>query len=138
MNTHVKSCEPTLAEGDQSIAAYAHGSSYSEEMFRYGITVWVTKCHRPFAIVEDEPLQHLFRMLYDRVKIPSDTTVSRDVREVFQIAKKAVKAYLSAQKVAIHVVFDGWTAPNVLSFLGVVVAFESNGELVSILLDYVR
>ena len=52
--------------------------------------------------------------------------------------KKVVAAYLQAQRGAIHVAFDGWTSPNVISFLGVVVYFEKAGELQSMLLDYVR
>ena len=66
------------------------------------------------------------------------STVSRDVREVYQVSKKKVAAYLQGQTAALHIVFDGWTAPNVLSFLGVVVAFEENGRLRSIVLDYIK
>ena len=38
----------------------------------------------------------------------------------------------------IHICVDGWTSPNVLSFLGVVVVFERKGEIISFLIDYVR
>ncbi len=107
-------------------------------MFQYLLTVWITQCHHPFAIVEDEPLHHIFELLYAKVDIPSAVTVSRDVRKVFYLAKDKVAEYLQRQRAAIHVMFDGWTAPNVISFLGVVVCFEENGELRSLLLDYVR
>ena len=108
LNNHVKVCEPTLAEGEQSIAAYAAGSTYSPERFRYLVTMWVTKCHRPFIIIEDEPLQEILRMLYSTVEIPVRTTVSRDVQEVFKIAKKSVAEFLQHQDAAIQ--SDGvWT-----------------------------
>ncbi len=107
-------------------------------MFRYLITVWVTQCHCPFAIVEDKPLQRILKMLYGKVEIPSAITVSRDVKEVFALAKTAVAEYLQRQPGAIHVAFDGWTTPNVISYLGVVVSFEEKGELQSLLLGYIR
>ncbi len=77
-------------------------------------------------------------MLYGKVDIPSAVTASRDVKEVFYFAKDVVARYLQGQRSAIHVMFDGWTSPNVISFLGVVVCFEEKGELQSLLLDYVR
>ncbi len=80
----------------------------------------------------------MFKMLYSPVEVPSASTVSRDVKEVWTVSKSEVAAFLQRLKGAIHIAFDGWTAPNVLSYLGVVVLFENQGVLVSLLLDFVR
>ena len=80
---HVKTCNPKPAPSTQSIADFAQGSSYTKEDFRYLATVWVTTCHRPFAIIEDAPLLRMFKMLYAKVEPPSASTVSRDVKEIY-------------------------------------------------------
>ncbi len=80
----------------------------------------------------------MFKMLYAQVDVPSADTVSRDVKETFKIAQTAVKTFLQSQKAAIHIAFDGWTAPNVISYLGVVVIFEQSGQLTAFLLDFIR
>lgn len=138
LGKHVETCDPRVAKGASSITEYAHGSSYAKERFRYLLTVWVSKCHRPFKIVEDEPLKELFKMLYAKVDIPSARTIGRDVQEIFQLSKASVASYLQAQQSAIHVSFDGWSSPNVISFLGVVVSFESGGDLRSFILDFIQ
>ena len=37
----------------------------------------------------------------------------------------------------IHLGFDGWTSPNVISFLGVVVHLTNEGQLRSFILDFI-
>jgi hypothetical protein len=59
--------------------------------------LWVTQCHRPFAIVDDPPLQRMFKMLYAKVEVPSASTVSRDVKEAFHVARKHVRGILQAR-----------------------------------------
>lgn len=132
------SCSPPPPGTPGTITDYAMGTTYSPAVFHYLLTVWVTRGHCPFAIVEDEPLEQILRMLNSKVNIPSATTLSCDVKEVFVISKQAVLAYLKSQKSAIHVVFDGWTVPHVISYLGVVVCWEEGGQIRSLLLDYVR
>ncbi len=138
LTDHVEICDPQRAHDQSSIAEYASGSSYNKAKFRFLTTAWVATCYRPFAIVDDPPLQAMFKMLYAKVDIPSSKTVSRDVKEAFTISKADVAAYLQGQRSVIHIAFDGWTAPNVVSYLGVVVVFESSGEIVTFLLDFVR
>ncbi|RPD52702.1 hypothetical protein L226DRAFT_438307, partial [Lentinus tigrinus ALCF2SS1-7] len=133
LNGHVDICDPVPVGGQHSITQFASGSTYNKAKFRYLTTTWVTSCYRPFAIVDNLPLQDMFKMLYAKVDIPSPSTVSRDVKEAFELLKGAVAAYLQPsaqrQRSVIHIVFDGWTAPHVILFLGVVVAFEQAGEL---------
>ena len=91
---HVEACTGKKAPDDQTIEKFAQGSTYTPGTFRFLVTRWVTECHRPFKIVEDPPLQEMLRMLYSRVEIPSDTTVSRDVREVYKISQSQVAKIL--------------------------------------------
>ena len=84
---HVKSCEGQVIDKSKSIARYAHGSSYSKAELRYLISLWVFQCHRPFAIIEDVPLQRIFKMLYAKVETPSEKTISQDVKEIRTISK---------------------------------------------------
>jgi hypothetical protein len=98
LNRHVEKCSGKLAPAGQRINDFAHGSTYSKAEFRYLITLWVSLCHRPFTIVADPPLQRMLRMLYAKVDIPSPTTVSRDVKEVYRIAKKNVGSVLQVRQ----------------------------------------
>ena len=91
---HVEACTRKKAPDDQTIEKFAQGSTYTPGAFRFLITRWVTECHRPFKIVEDPPFQDMIRMLYSRAEIPSDTTVSRDVREVYKISQPQVAKIL--------------------------------------------
>ncbi len=55
---------------------------------------WVVRCHRPYAIIEDDELLEIFHMLNSKAKIPSARTLSRDIQEVFLLTKKNVSAML--------------------------------------------
>jgi hypothetical protein len=130
---------------------------YSDAAFRYLMTTWVIKHHRPFTIVDDGPLREAFQMLFSKVKVPSANTVSRDVREVHRLSKANVIAllavsifympiivfktnvlFLQTHKGCFHIAFDGWTSPNVISYLGVVVTYAHNGGIRSFILDFIR
>ena len=97
---HVKSCNGQVVNESQSIAHYAHGSSYSKAELRYLISLWVIQCHRPFTIIEDISLQRIFKMLYAKVETPSHDTISRDVREIHGISKAHVGKYLQVTHVS--------------------------------------
>jgi hypothetical protein len=157
LKRHVDTCTGKIALGDQSIKNFSQGSTYSDGEFRFLITRWVTMCHRPFSIIEDLPLQKMLKMLYTNVKILSDTTVSRDVREAHHILKTEVAKALQVcffdlhtpltatnmitrsirMTGRVHIGFDGWTSPNVISFLGVVVHYAHEGKMRSFLLDFI-
>ena len=38
----------------------------------------------------------------------------------------------------LHIVLDGWTAPNVISYLGVIVYYVRNGKMESFTLDFIK
>jgi hypothetical protein len=58
------------------------------------IALWVSRRHRPFAIVEDDELIDIFMDLNNKVEVPSESTVSRDVKEIFQISRARVAQML--------------------------------------------
>lgn len=87
LDRHVKGCAPPVNSQTDAIKKFMHGSTYSKSKFRYLLDLWIVRRHRPYAIVEDPELIELFRMLFAQVEIPSARTISRDVQELYQMAK---------------------------------------------------
>ena len=83
-----------------SIASFAHGSTYSYPKFRVKLALWVARHHRPFSIVEDEELIDIFMDLNNKVEVPSPKTVSRDVKEIFQISRAKVAEILQVSELS--------------------------------------
>ena len=61
------------------------------------LALWVVRCNRPFAIVEDTELVDIFRDLNNKVVTPSRYTVSHDVKEIFQMSRLRVAEILKAK-----------------------------------------
>lgn len=97
LNRHTEACNAKVAPAGQGIKDYAHGSTYSKAKFRYLCTLWVARNHRPYTIVQDEELLDIFRMLYSRVEVPHPTTLSRDVREVFEMTRLEIAKRLQVR-----------------------------------------
>lgn len=72
--------------------------------------------------------------------LPSDNTVSRDIKSIFALGRQNVKVFLQVRfhfiycvhdliyllqglSGAVHIALDGWSSPNVFAFLGIVVFF---------------
>jgi hypothetical protein len=91
---HVSHCQPTIGLENELITMYANGQTYNAPQMRFLLAKWVSRRFRPFLIVEDPELIAIFRMLYGRVQVPSASTVSRDVKEIFVMSKICVKHLL--------------------------------------------
>ena len=63
------------------------------------IALWVAWRHRPFAIVEDDELIEMFMDLNNKVEVPSQFTVSRDVKEIFELSWKKVAEILKVHAI---------------------------------------
>lgn len=100
LKRHVDVCDPSDTPASQQITAFANGTTYSPAKFRYLLAMWCARRHRLFIIIEDQEFCDIFRMLYDRVDIPSRVTISRDVREMFEHCRHNVSQVLL---VCIHV-----------------------------------
>jgi hypothetical protein len=94
---HVKNCDGSALVGAGSLKEFAHGSSYTPHQFRMKLALWVARRHRPFAIVEDAELVDIFKDLNNKVEVPSRSTVSRDVKEIFDMSRKRVAAMLKVR-----------------------------------------
>ena len=74
----------------------------------YLLAKWISQCFRPFKIVEDMELIEIFQMLYVCIQVPSVTTISRDVKEIFAMSKSSVKKLLEV----CHFFLTAMTAPG--------------------------
>jgi coproporphyrinogen III oxidase len=67
--------------------------------------------------------------------IPSPTTVSRDVKQVFANVRKRIGKMLQEHDGKLSFATDAWTSPNHKAFVAVTVHFEINGVPMTMLLD---
>ena len=84
------------------MASYVHGSSYTPERLRIKVAIWVSRCNRPFAIIEDQELLDIFCDLHSKVETPSRQTVSRDIKQMFDISQKQVAKMLQVGSHSFH------------------------------------
>ena len=93
-------------------------------------------------------------MLRPGTKLPSPSTVSRDIAAMYENGSEIVKWYFSVSldilyntiadplnqefTGAVHLVIDGWTSPLMVSYLGIVVMWFSGGMLHRRILEFVR
>ncbi|KAF8584372.1 hypothetical protein K439DRAFT_1149262 [Ramaria rubella] len=73
---HKTCCAPNEATSVSTIKSFAHGSTYTYGWMRYLLVLWVACHHRPYAIVHDEELLDILRMLYEPVDVLSARTLS--------------------------------------------------------------
>ena len=70
--------------------------------------------------------------------IPSEQTVSRDVKQVFVHARKHIAKLLQEYEGQLNFATDAWTSPNHKAFVAFTVHFAHEGTPVSMLLDLVE
>jgi hypothetical protein len=95
---HSDRCTPSSTTAASSITSFAHGSTYSYPKFRVKLALWIARRHRPFSIVEDDELIDIFMDLNNKVEVPSRVTISRDVKEIFQISRTKVAEILQVSQ----------------------------------------
>ncbi|KAF8224602.1 hypothetical protein L208DRAFT_1310230, partial [Tricholoma matsutake] len=87
------------------------------------------KNYHPFNSVLDEDYQAEVEMLQPGTIIPSPQMVSHDIKAMYtEMSKHALNS-------TIHIVLDGWTAPIVASFLGLVVVWFHEGVIYCAVLE---
>jgi len=91
---HVRDCDKTAPPGSGSITAFTQGSTYTPHKLRMKIALWVARRNRPFSIIEDPELIDILMDLNSKVVTPSRYTVSRDVKEIFQLSRSKVSLIL--------------------------------------------
>ena len=105
LGRHRNTCEPPDSAEVQLIETFASGVTYSDERLRYFVALWCARRHRPYNIIDDPELQHIMVMLYQKVKIPSRHTVSRDIKSILDFSKARV---ITMFQVRFSSVFDRW------------------------------
>ncbi|THU77326.1 hypothetical protein K435DRAFT_702633, partial [Dendrothele bispora CBS 962.96] len=122
LNDHEKTGQLTVAE-------FARGSTYSESRLRYLHVKWFAMHHRPMELTEDDVYREILGMFHAGVDIKSAQTASRDIKDVFEISRVAVKKKLEVIQFRKHVALDGWSSPNVMSTLGILVSYVDEGQI---------
>ena len=70
--------------------------------------------------------------------MPSEQTVSRDVKQVFVHARKRIAKLLQEYERQLNFAMDVWTSPNHKAFVAFTVHFAHEGTPISMLLDLVE
>lgn len=138
LNNHILSCVPTVNSDQSQIGTYTNGGVYNKGELRLYTVFWVSSCYRPYSIVMDKPFLDIVRTCNSNVKMVVDSTVSDDVIQVHKMSIPFVAKMLQDYAGFLHLSFDGWSARNVLSFLGITVHLVKDGKLVSFILDFVE
>ncbi|RPD54706.1 hypothetical protein L226DRAFT_470113, partial [Lentinus tigrinus ALCF2SS1-7] len=148
LKRHADLCDPDDTPEAEAITAFAHGSTYLPARLRFLLAMWCAARHRPFAVVDDPEFKTILRMLYGKVELPSRVTVSRDVQRIVEETKTSlmkrfetltgVNASAQNLKGKVHLCVDGWTSPNVISFLGVTAHWHEDAEIRHVILDFIR
>lgn len=87
---HTKSCDP----GVSAIKKFTKGGDYNVGRFRFFLALWVAVHNRPHLAITDQELISAFQTLQPNVHVPSNDTVGRDVKLVYELTKPAVKEVL--------------------------------------------
>ncbi|SJL16081.1 uncharacterized protein ARMOST_19597 [Armillaria ostoyae] len=140
---YFKKCKPK-SDSDEprleqtSLIPFVQGSMYTYGRLHMKQVEWAALCHHPYHMFEDRPYHDILRMMHADVKIPSADTVSRDVKDVYNIVKKRVAKLLQNAWGRIHIAQDGWAAPQKLSLLGLVAVWVIDGKLQVLTLDMIE
>lgn len=120
------------------------------------IMCWVTESMRPFNIMKDRGFNCLMKTGCPEYKLPSPTTVGRDVHKVFTRVQQRVAHWLQArenQRVDFEIArlthkqeyngelnfaTDVWTLPNQKVMVAFTVHFEHQGTPMTMVLDVVE
>lgn len=113
-------------------------SSMQDPTFSIEVVKWVTSNMRPFSIVSDPGFLKLMKTGRPHIKIPSKSTVARDVSSMFKRAQGEIKTYLEKHAGRVHISTDTWTSPNHKAFMALVAHLEIEGDMQNFLLDFVE
>jgi hypothetical protein len=103
--------------------------------------MFVSSANLPFRSVENKWYRRSLTSLNINAKdvFISAQTVSRDLKEAAKLAEPEIRIYLQDNvKGDIHVSFDGWSAKNAASFVGVTAHFVREGQMSQFLLDFIK
>ena len=67
--------------------SFASGSTYRREKLWTFIVRWVTGCRQPMSIVGDSNFRGLIKMLNPQAIVPSQNTVTQDIKTMYSLTK---------------------------------------------------
>jgi hypothetical protein len=105
---------------------------------RAEIVRWVCENARPFNIVSDRGFRSLMKTGRPEYYIPSPSTVSRDVKQVFVHTRNRIAKMLKETEAKLSFATDAWTSPNHKAYVAVTVHFEQKGQPMCLILDVVE
>jgi hypothetical protein len=106
--------------------AYGLVTTYDAAKFRQVLIMFIITCNIAFSVVESPYFQALLNCCSTALApffIKAHSTVRRWILEEFEKKRLQVKAELATARSRIHISFDGWTSPNGLAIVGVVVHY---------------
>ncbi|TFK80651.1 hypothetical protein K466DRAFT_503539, partial [Polyporus arcularius HHB13444] len=116
---------------------YSHRPHTKAET-RTEIARWCCEVLRPWAIVRDRGFQCVMKTGRPNHYIPSPSTVSRDAKGLFGVARNRIAEMLREYEGKLSFATDAWTSPNHRAFVAVMVHLEVKGEPLCLLLDLVE
>ncbi len=102
------------------------------------MATWSARHARPYTIIEDSELREIFLMLDPTIEVHSRQSVACDISDMFERSRVVVAMHLQSIRHRLHIGLDGWTSPNVFSFLGVTVRYFDKGDICGFVLDFVK
>lgn len=97
LTNHVRMCNAGRPKDQGTIVHFAHGSTYTPERLRVLLDLWVATSSRPYSLVNDAGFQQILRMFHQNVAIPSESTISRDVKEIYSICRENLAAFIEVR-----------------------------------------
>ena len=97
LKCHVHQCMLANSVEAKQRSAFVQGSTYHPATHHMKVALWVAQPHCPFAIVEDPELLDIFHNLNNKCTTPLISTVSRDIKEIFQLTCKNVAQMLQVR-----------------------------------------
>ncbi|KAH9006666.1 hypothetical protein EDB84DRAFT_1573015 [Lactarius hengduanensis] len=107
---HAKICN--VGDDVRSQQLMSGFSSGSNEKLRTLALCWVASCHRLMSIVGDSEFPAIVKLLNPQAVVPSQNTVTQDIKIMYSLAKVNLKSILQKTKGAVHIALDVWTDIN--------------------------
>ena len=101
------------------------------------MAAWTAHRARPHAIIEDEELCEIFVMLLSTIETHSRQTVTHNISDMYEHSHVAIALHLQSIT-HLHIALDGWTSPNIFSFVGVTIQYFEKGAIHGFVLDFVK
>ncbi|KAF5315255.1 hypothetical protein D9619_006958 [Psilocybe cf. subviscida] len=111
---------------------------YTYATHRALIALRCAKNFRPFNMVTDSDYILEVLLLRPGTKIPDPSTVSRDIKHIYEQMALHVKNYFLNIDGPVHLVLDGWTSPLIFAYLGLVIIWYADGNIHRTILEFIR